>query len=214
MLKRFVDIIISFTLLVLLFPVMLLSAFAVICDTGFPIFYRGTRVGKDGRIFHIIKFRSMIDSDSRKGPKVTASGDQRITRSGKFLRKWKLDEFPQFFNVIRGDMSIVGPRPESPSYVVHYTDEERFVLNVRPGVTGVTQILFRNEEQMLDFPEPEKYYIDVLMHQKLRYDLAYVRHRFFSLDILIVILTVVAVIMPHRGVMMCERIVKNHLIND
>lgn len=174
MLKRFFDIIISFTLLVIVSPVMLISAVAVICDTGFPIFYRGPRVGKSGRIFHIIKFRSMVADSSKKYPEITASRDQRITISGRFLRKWKLDEFPQFFNVLRGDMSIVGPRPEAPSYVEYYSDEERYVLNVRPGVTGVTQILFRNEEQILDVPDPEKYYIDVLMHRKLRYDLAYV----------------------------------------
>lgn len=215
MLKRFVDIIISITLLVLLSPVMLISAFAVICDTGFPIFYRGPRVGKDGKIFHIIKFRSMVNSDIREGSEVTAHGDQRITRSGKFLRKWKLDEFPQFFNVLRGDMSIVGPRPEAPSYVNHYKDTERDVLKVRPGVTGVTQILFRNEELMLlDVPNPEKYYINVLMHKKLRYDLTYVRCRSFNMDILIVILTVFAIIMPNRGVIMCERIIEKHLIND
>ena len=155
MLKRFIDIIISFTLLVLFSPVMLISALAVICDAGFPIFYHGARVGRNGQIFYIYKFRSMVNSDSRKELEITADGDQRITRSGRFLRNWKLDEFPQFFNVLRGDMSIVGPRPESPSYVKYYTDEEKHVLNVRPGITGVTQILFRNEEQMLDVPDPE-----------------------------------------------------------
>lgn len=211
MLKRFFDIIISILLLVIVSPVMLISAVAVICDTGFPIFYRGRRVGKGGRIFYIIKFRSMVADSSKKHPEITASGDQRITSSGRFLRKWKFDEFPQFFNVLRGDMSIVGPRPEAPSYVGHYSDKERCVLNVRPGITGVTQILFRNEEQMLDVPDPEKYYIDVLMHRKLRYDIAYVGCRSFMMDILIVILTVLAIIIPSRGVVLCERIIQKYL---
>jgi lipopolysaccharide/colanic/teichoic acid biosynthesis glycosyltransferase len=211
MLKRFFDIIISFTLLVLFSPVMLISAFAVISDTGFPVFYCGARVGRNGQIFYIYKFRSMVNSDSRKELEITADGDQRITRSGRFLRKWKLDEFPQFFNVLRGDMSIVGPRPESPSYVKYYTDEEKHVLNVRPGITGVTQILFRNEEQMLDVPDPEKYYIDVLMHKKLSYDLAYVQVSSLMIDILIVIATAIAIIMPRCGVALCDRIIGKYL---
>ncbi len=211
MLKRFIDIIISFILLVLFSPVMLISALAVICDAGFPIFYRGARVGKDGSIFNILKFRSMVPETSKKHSEITASGDQRITRSGRFLRKWKLDEFPQFFNVLRGDMCIVGPRPESPSYVRYYTDEEKYVLNVRPGITGVIQILFRNEEQMLDVPDPEKYYIDVLMHQKLRYDLAYARYGSVMLDLMITIITVIAIIMPRCGVALCNRIIEKRL---
>lgn len=211
MLKRFFDIIISLILLVIVSPVMILSALVIIVDNGFPIIYRGLRVGKDGGTFYILKFRSMINSDSKQGLEITAGGDQRITRSGRFLRKWKIDEFPQFFNVLRGDMSIVGPRPESPSYVKYYTDEERHVLSVRPGVTGVTQILFRNEEEMLDVSEPEKYYIDVLMHQKLQCDLAYVREYSFLVDILIVIVTVFAIIMPHYGVTLCDKIMRKHL---
>ena len=153
----------------------------------------------------------MVHSDNTHGPEITAGGDQRITRSGRFLRKWKLDEFPQFFNVLRGDMSIVGPRPESPSYVKYYTDEEKHVLNVRPGITGVTQIIFRNEEQMLNVPDPEQYYIDVLMHQKLKYDLAYVQNRSLLLDFLLVFITIVAIISPRHGVALCDSIVTNNL---
>lgn len=211
MLKRFFDIIISLVLIVILSPIMALSALAIIVDNGFPMIYRGLRVGKDGGTFYILKFRSMIDSASKQGLNITASRDRRITRSGRFLRKWKLDEFPQFFNVLQGDMSIVGPRPETPSYVKYYSDEEKHVLSVRPGVTGVTQILFRNEEEMLDVSEPEKYYIDVLMHQKLRCDLAYVREHSFLVDILIVIVTIFAIIMPRYGVILCDKIMRKHL---
>ena len=211
MLKRLFDIIISIILLFILSPVMILSALIIILDDGFPVIYRGLRVGKDGETFYILKFRSMVHSDITQGPEITAGGDLRITRSGRFLRKWKLDEFPQFFNVLRGDMSIVGPRPESPSYVKYYTDEEKHVLNVRPGITGVTQIIFRNEEQMLDVPDPEQYYIDVLMHQKLKYDLAYVQNRSLLLDFLLVFITIVAIISPRHGVALCDSIVTNNL---
>jgi|LFRM01.2.fsa_nt_gb lipopolysaccharide/colanic/teichoic acid biosynthesis glycosyltransferase len=210
MLKRLFDISTSIILLFILSPVMLLSALIIIVDNGFPVIYRGLRVGKDGETFYILKFRSMFHSDNTQGPEITAGGDLRITRSGRFLRKWKLDEFPQFFNVLRGDMSIVGPRPESPSYVKYYTDEEKYVLKVRPGITGVTQIIFRNEEQMLDVPDPEQYYIDILMHQKLKYDLAYVKNRSLLLDLLLVFLTIVAIITPRHGVAMCERILNNY----
>lgn len=210
MLKRLFDIIVSLILLVILSPVMILSVLIIIVDDGFPIIYRGHRVGKDGGTFYILKFRSMAHGDSKQGLEITAGGDERITRSGRFLRKWKLDEVPQFFNVLWGDMSIVGPRPESPSYVRYYTDEERHVLSVRPGITGVTQILFRNEEQMLNVPDPEDYYIDVLMHQKLKYDLAYVQHMSLILDLLLVFITIVAIIMPHHGIVLCERIIKNY----
>ena len=210
MLKRLFDIIISIILLFILSPVMLLSALIIIVDDGFPIIYRGLRVGKDGETFYIFKLRSMVHSDITQGPEITAGGDQRITRSGRVLRKWKLDEFPQFFNVLRGDMSIVGPRPESPSYVKYYTDEERHVLSVRPGITGVTQIVFRNEEQLLDIPDPEQYYIDVLMHQKLKYDLAYVKNRSLLLDFLLVFITIVAIITPRYGIALCERMLKNY----
>ena len=210
MLKRLFDIIASIILIFILSPVMLLSALIIIVDDGFPIIYRGLRVGKDGETFYIFKLRSMVHSDNTHGPEITVGGDQRITRSGRFLRKWKLDEFPQFFNVLRGDMSIVGPRPESPSYVKYYTDEERHVLSVRPGITGVTQIVFRNEEQLLDIPDPEQYYIDVLMHQKLKYDLAYVKNRSLLLDFLLVFITIVAIITPRYGIALCERMLKNY----
>ena len=211
MLKRLFDIITSIILFFILSPVMILSALIIVVDNGFPIIYRGLRVGKDGETFYILKFRSMVQSDNTQGPEITAGGDRRITRSGRFLRKWKLDEFPQFFNVLRGDMSIVGPRPESPSYVKYYTDEEKYVLNVRPGITGVTQIIFRNEEQMLDVPDPEGYYIDVLMHQKLKYDLAYVQNRSLLLDLLLVFITIIVIITPRHGVALCERIIKSDL---
>lgn len=195
MVKRFLDIIVSLVLLIILFPVFVVIAVAVVLDSGFPVFYRGERIGRDGRLFRIIKFRSMYVG-SAQGPAITGKDDPRVTRVGKFLRKWKLDELPQFYNVLKGEMSLVGPRPEAPQYVEFYTDDEKKVLSVRPGVTGVSQLLFRNEEEMLEGPDPERFYLDVLMRQKLRCDLAYVNNQSLVFDLVLILLTLVAVVLP------------------
>jgi lipopolysaccharide/colanic/teichoic acid biosynthesis glycosyltransferase len=208
MAKRLFDLLISLILLLILSPVILLTSLAVILDTGFPVFYRGLRAGRGGRCFYILKLRSMIADTGQQGPGITAGSDSRVTASGRFLRQWKLDEFPQFFNVLLGEMSLVGPRPEDPRYIEHYTDEERKVLSVKPGVTGVSQILFRNEEEMLDVDDPEKYYISCIMPQKLRVDLAYVRRRTLSLDLLIIIYTVLVVLLPGKSAGICRKLLE------
>ncbi|NSW84040.1 MAG: sugar transferase [Syntrophothermus sp.] len=197
MLKRFLDIIVSLVLLILLFPVFVVIAVAVVLDSGFPVFYRGERIGRGGRPFRIIKFRSMYVS-SAQGPAITGRDDPRVTRVGKFLRKWKLDELPQFYNVLKGEMSLVGPRPEAPQYVEFYSDDEKKVLSVRPGVTGVSQLLFRNEEEMLEGPDPERFYLDILMRQKLCCDLAYIRNQSLVFDLVLILLTLVAVVFPRE----------------
>lgn len=208
MAKRLFDLVISSILLLILSPVILLVSLFVILDTGFPVFYRGKRVGKDGRIFHILKFRSMVADSRQKGPGITAESDCRVTRSGRFLRKWKLDELPQFFNVLRGEMSIVGPRPEDPQYVKHYSEEEKKVLTVKPGVTGVSQILFRNEEELLDVDDPEKYYINYIMPQKLRVDLAYAQQQSLFLDLIIIAYTVLVVLLPEKSTGICRKLLE------
>ncbi|NPV54640.1 MAG: sugar transferase [Firmicutes bacterium] len=197
MIKRFIDIIVSLGILILLFPAFVVIAVAVVLDSGFPVFYRGERIGKDGRLFRIIKFRSMYVG-SAQGPAITGKDDPRVTPVGKFLRKWKLDELPQFYNVLKGEMSLVGPRPEAPQYVEFYSDEEKIVLSVRPGVTGVSQLLFRNEEEMLEGPDPERFYLDVLMRQKIRCDVAYVRNQSLVFDLVLILLTLVAVVLPRE----------------
>lgn len=208
MAKRFFDLVISSILLLILFPVILLTSLIVILDTGFPVFYRGKRVGKDGRIFYILKFRSMVVDSRQKGPGITAESDCRVTRSGRFLRNWKLDELPQFFNVLLGEMSIVGPRPEDPKYVKHYTEEEKKVLTVKPGVTGISQILFRNEEQLLAVDSPEEYYLNCIIHQKLRYDLAYINSKSnIIFDIIIILLTILVILLPKHGYVICRTII-------
>lgn len=205
MAKRVFDLIISFILLVILFPVMLITALVVIFDAGFPVFYRGPRVGKDGQAFEMLKFRSMAVGSSEKGPAVTTGSDRRVTGSGRFLRRWKLDELPQFVNVLLGEMSLVGPRPEDPKYVKHYTEKEREVLSVKPGVTGLSQILYRNEEQILDAQNPEDHYRNCIMRRKLSYDLIYIRQRSAFLDLMIVFLTILIIFLPRKGAGLCQR---------
>jgi lipopolysaccharide/colanic/teichoic acid biosynthesis glycosyltransferase len=214
MLKRIFDIIIAFIVLVLLSPFFVLISVAIVLDTGFPVFYFGRRVGKGGQHFYIIKFRSMYNNAGGQGSGITSGDDPRVTRMGKVIRKWKLDELPQFFNVLKGEMSIVGPRPEDPQYIKYYTELEKSVLTVRPGVTGLTQILFRNEEELLNVPDPEKYYIDVVMHQKLRYDLAYVQNRSLGLDITIIFCTIFAILFPRYGMGLGQKIMREFFKND
>ena len=208
MAKRLFDLVISMILLLILSPVILLTSLVIILDTGFPVFYRGLRVGRNGRSFYILKFRSMISDSRQKGPGITAEGDCRVTGSGRFLRKWKLDEFPQFFNVLLGEMSLVGPRPEDPRYVKYYKEEERKVLSIKPGVTGVSQILFRNEQELLDVDDPEEYYITCIMSQKLRVDLAYVQQQSLFLDLLIIAYTVLVVLLPGKSAGICRRLLE------
>lgn len=156
------------------FPILALCMCAIWIDSRGPAMFRQWRVGQNGRLFKVLKLRSMIGGAEKQGPRVTASSDARITRVGKFLRNTKLDELPQLFNVLRGDMSIVGPRPEVPEYVAKYNHAERKVLKVRPGITGPASLAFIDEESVLDgHRNRESFYIDNLMRRKLQIDLAY-----------------------------------------
>jgi lipopolysaccharide/colanic/teichoic acid biosynthesis glycosyltransferase len=158
-----------------------------------PVFFKQQRVGRLGRNFRLYKFRTMKVSND--GPSVTAGGDSRITSIGSHLRKWKLDEFPQLINVVLGDMSLVGPRPEVPSYVEHYTEAQRQVLTVRPGITGVCQLEFRHEEALLaGRSDVESYYLNTLMPAKLDLDLRYIRERSLAGDISLLFRTFTAIL--------------------
>ena len=182
--KRFFDTIASGTGLLLLSPLFLILAIWIKLDSEGPVFYRQVRVGKDNKDFRIFKFRSMrVGSD--KGSLVTIGGrDPRITRSGYFIRKFKLDEFPQLINVFIGDMSLVGPRPEVRHYVNYWTPEQMHVLDVRPGITDPASIKFRNENELMEQAEdPEDYYINVIMQEKLKLYLEYVQNHSFWGDI-------------------------------
>lgn len=182
--KRLFDIVASGCGLIVLSPVFLILAIWIKLDSPGPVFYRQVRVGRGNRDFRIFKFRSMrVGSD--KGSLVTIGGhDPRITRSGYFIRKFKLDEFPQLINVFVGDMSLVGPRPEVRHYVDYWTPEQMHVLDVRPGITDPASIKFRNENELMEAAsDPEKYYIEVIMQEKIKLYLEYVQHHSFLGDI-------------------------------
>ena len=188
--KRLFDVVASGVGLLLLSPLFLLVAIWIKLDSPGPVFYRQVRVGRYNRDFRIFKFRSMrVGAD--KGSLVTIGGrDPRVTRSGYFIRKFKIDELPQLINVFIGDMSLVGPRPEVRHYVNYWTKEQLHVLDVRPGITDPASIKFRNENELLKKAEdPEKYYIEVIMQEKLRLYLKYVEKHNFWYDIKLIFQT-------------------------
>jgi lipopolysaccharide/colanic/teichoic acid biosynthesis glycosyltransferase len=175
--RRAVDIVVAAVALAVLSPLLLIAALAVIIDSPGSPFYRGWRVGKGGRNFRMWKFRSMANAVG-KGAPITGRNDPRITRVGRLLRKTKLDELPQFINVLTGDMTLVGPRPEAPEIVARYTPEQRAVLAVKPGVTGRVQLEVGEESESIP-PEVDahEYYVEHLMERKLRRDLDYLSVR-------------------------------------
>ena len=188
-LKRVMDLFFSFFGLVILSPVFLVIAIWIKLDSKGPVFYRQVRVGKNMKPFKIFKFRTMIYDPYDKGLQLTTSDDKRITRSGRFLRKTKLDELPQLINVLIGEMSLVGPRPEVPKYVEYYPEEVRkIVLSVPPGITDRASLEFKNENEILHLSkDPEKKYIDEILPVKLEYYVEYVENRTLFGDIKIII---------------------------
>jgi lipopolysaccharide/colanic/teichoic acid biosynthesis glycosyltransferase len=199
--KRAVDLAVSAAALILLSPVLLLVAAAVWIDSGSPVLFAQQRVGRGFRRFTLWKFRSMRPGG---GPLVTASRDQRITRLGRFLRAAKLDELPQFWNVLRGDMSLVGPRPEVPEYVALFREQYERILCVRPGITDPATLAFRHEEAMLErAPDPEAAYLRDVLPAKLRISEQYLSHMSMGTDFAIILRTFLAIIgMPASRV--CE----------
>lgn len=188
--KRLFDIIASGCGLLVLSPIFLIVAIWIKLDSQGPVFYRQTRVGRYNKDFRIFKFRSMrVGSD--KGSLVTIGGrDPRVTRSGYFIRKFKIDELPQLINVFTGDMSLVGPRPEVRHYVNYWTPAQMRVLDVRPGITDPASIRFRNENELLEkADDPERYYIDVIMQEKIKLYLEYVEKSSFWYDIKLIFQT-------------------------
>ncbi|MBO7541953.1 MAG: sugar transferase [Bacteroidales bacterium] len=193
--KRLFDIFFSILGLVVLSPLFLVVAVWIKLDSRGPVFYRQVRVGRHNRDFRIFKFRSMrVGSD--KGSLVTIGGrDPRITRSGYIIRKLKLDELPQLINVLKGDMSFVGPRPEVRHYVDYWTEEQMVVLSVRPGITDPASIKFRNENELMEKAEnPEDYYINVIMQEKLKLYIEYVNSHSLISDIRLIFKTLWVII--------------------
>jgi lipopolysaccharide/colanic/teichoic acid biosynthesis glycosyltransferase len=160
--------------LLLLSPVLAVIALLIRLEDGGPVFFRQVRVGRGGRPFRIWKFRTMVVDADRLGRAITVGDDRRITRCGKWLRRWKLDELPQLINVVLGEMGFVGPRPEVPRYVDLYSPEQRRVLELRPGITDLASIAYRNESELLqEQADPEAFYIDQVMPDKIRINLEY-----------------------------------------
>lgn len=194
MIKRFCDIVLSICGLTVLAPLFLVLAIWIKFDSIGPIFYRQVRVGRRNRDFTLYKFRSMrVGAD--KGSLITIGGhDGRITHSGYYIRKYKLDELPQLINVLKGDMSLVGPRPEVRRYVDLYTPEQLHVLDVRPGITDYASIKYRNENDLLEnVDNPDDYYVRVIMPDKLAINLEYVSKHNLWMDLQIVWQTIIAV---------------------
>ena len=188
--KRLFDILARGCGLLVLSAIFIIVAIWIKLDSPGPVFYRQTRVGRHNKDFRIFKFRSMrVGSD--KGSLVTIGGrDPRVTRSGYFIRKFKIDELPQLINVFTGDMSLVGPRPEVRHYVNYWTPEQMRVLDVRPGITDPASIRFRNENELLEkAQDPERYYIDVIMQEKIKLYLEYVEKSSFWYDIKLIFQT-------------------------
>lgn len=194
MLKRTFDILASAAGLLLLSPLFLVVALWIKCDSRGPVFYRQTRVGRGNKDFRLFKFRSMYVDSDKKGLLTVGGRDSRVTKSGYFIRKYKIDELPQLINVFTGDMSFVGPRPEVRRYVDLYTAEQLHVLDVRPGITDRASVKYRNENDLLAMAEdPEEYYVRVIMPDKLAINLGYVAHHSLWSDIGIIFSTFAAI---------------------
>jgi len=188
--KRALDILAATAGLIVLSPVFGLVACCIKLTSRGPVLFRQVRIGKDGRPFRILKFRSMMQS-SIGDLKITVAGDSRVTRVGKFLRRYKVDELPQLWNVIRGQMSLVGPRPEVPVYIEEYTREQRTVLSVRPGITDSASLAYRHEEEILaNQGDPEQFYRTQILPDKLARNKAYLEKITLRNDIRIILKTI------------------------
>jgi lipopolysaccharide/colanic/teichoic acid biosynthesis glycosyltransferase len=184
-LRRLVDVVCATALLVGLAPLFAVLAVAVRLDSPGPICYRALRVGRDGKTFRMLKFRSMRPDADRLGPGVSGRDDPRVTRIGRVLRSTKFDELPQLLNVLHGTMTLVGPRAESPRYLRYYTAQERQLVMVRPGVTGPGQLEFtlRQAAELDGVGDPDRHYIEHQLHSKLALDLDYLRERRLRKDV-------------------------------
>lgn len=196
MFKRFSDVIFSFMLLAILFPLFFIMALWIKFDSAGPIFFRQERVGKKGKLFRIHKFRTMYFNTEKDG-KLTIGLDSRITSAGNVLRKYKLDELPQLIDVLFGSMSLVGPRPEVPDYVLYYSEEQKQkILSIRPGITDLASIDMIDENDILaEYEDAEKAYVEHILPHKIRYYIDYVDHNNFILDLKIIFKTIFKIIM-------------------
>lgn len=189
--KRLFDVAAASVGLLMLCPIMFLIALAIKLKSPGPAIYSQTRIGKYGRPFRLYKFRSMVVDAERLGSSVTTGCDPRITPIGRILRRTKLDELPQLWNVLRGDMSLVGPRPDVPEIVDMYTPQMRKILNVRPGITSIASLHLRREEELLTLvTDPDTFYIQVIVPAKVELAMEHIRHNSFLFDLSILLQTI------------------------
>lgn len=188
--KRLVDVLLSILGLLVLSPLFLVIAVAICVDTPGSVLFRGERIGKNGVPFRIFKFRTMISNAANIGPGITPCDDVRVTRVGKFLRQTKFDELPQLINVLIGDMSLVGPRPEDPRYVRFYTQAQQSVLSVKPGMTSPASLQFYEESSLLKGEDWERYYIEEILPKKLGVDIEYMNRATIWSDLWIIMRTI------------------------
>ena len=192
---RFFDFILSLVGLVVLAPIFIILAIWIQIDSKGPVFYKQVRVGQNGIDFGLFKFRSMVVDADKKGLITVGGRDPRITRSGYFIRKYKLDELPQLINVLVGDMSLVGPRPEVRKYVDLYTDEQQKVLSVKPGITDYASIEYMDENEILGkSSDPEKTYIEEIMSEKIKCNMKYIQNKSLVEYFKIIFLTILKII--------------------
>jgi len=180
---RLFDAGVAVTGLVFLSPLFLVVALLIKATSSGPVFYKATRIGKSGRPFVLYKFRSMVIDADQQGPTITTRDDDRITWLGRVLRRSKVDELPQLINVLKGEMSLVGPRPEDPKYLQYYKQEQLKVLSMAPGITSPASVVYRHEEQMLSSADWEKRYVEEILPAKLSLELDYMKRRSLRTDL-------------------------------
>jgi lipopolysaccharide/colanic/teichoic acid biosynthesis glycosyltransferase len=194
--KRLFDISIATVALLLTLPITLLAALVIKFTSSGPVFFRQIRLGKDGREFRLLKFRTMRHAPTADGPRVTRSGDPRVSKVGAVLRKWKIDELPQLLNVIQSEMSLVGPRPDVAEYLRTLNPAEKEILRLSPGITGAASLRYRNEEELLSSVQPEDlqhYYCTKVLPDKVRIDLEYARNAGLLSDLAILVRSLIAI---------------------
>lgn len=195
MLKRLFDVILSVIGLAVISPILILISILIKLDSKGPILFIQGRVGKDNKDFNIYKFRTMRVESNKKGLLTLGNSDSRITKIGYFLRRYKIDEFPQLINIIKGDMSFVGPRPELRYYVNFYTKDDMRIFQVRPGITGLASLKYRNEVELLKAAKnPEEFFIKTIIPDKLKYNKEYIKRQSLFFDLKLIVLTIIKVI--------------------
>ena len=193
--KRTADIILSIIVLLILLPVLFVISLLIILTDGFPVFYFQRRVGKNWKEFNIIKFRTMVNGADKLGPGISVNNDSRITKIGKVLRKFKLDELPQFINVLKGEMSLVGPRPELLKYANNFSLEYSKILSVKPGISDFASIAYKDEARLLDKDgDSEEIYLEKILPEKIKLYNKYIEEMNFFIDIKILLLTIKAIL--------------------